>query len=75
MHERTPTDAELAPFCRHLGSKKSYFLSRPPRDEAELLDASQACWCRLTQQALGPDGEIVDPRDCRAGRACHEPVL
>ena len=67
--------AALAPFCRHLASKKSFFLGRPARDERELLDASGATWCRRTQQAIGPDGEIVDPELCRAGRASCEPFF
>ena len=67
--------SELAPFCAHLASKRLGFLRRPARDESEVLDASQACWCRRTMLALGPDGAIVDPRDCRAGRGCYEPVL
>ena len=70
-----PGAAPLAPFCAQIQSKKAYFLGRPPNTVAELLDASQSCWCRRTMQALGPDGSIVDPDDCRAGRACYESVL
>ncbi len=70
-----PELAEVAPFCAHIQSKKAYFLGRPPNSERELLDASQSCWCRRTMQALGPDGEIVDPADCRAGRVCYQSVL
>lgn len=65
----------IAPFCQHLASKKLFFLGRPPRTEGEVLDASQACWCRRTMQALGPDRQIVDPADCRSGRVCYESVL
>lgn len=71
----TPAPAVVAPFCIHIQSKKAYFLGRPPNTEQELLDASQSCWCRRTMQALGPDGEVVDPDDCRLGRGCYESVL
>jgi len=70
-----PGRAVVAPFCAHIQSKKAYFLGRPPNTEGELLDASQSCWCRRTMQALGPDGDVVDPADCRAGRICYESVL
>jgi hypothetical protein len=68
-------DLSVSPFCRHIASKKAYFLGRPPRDERDLLDASQSCWCRRTMQALGPDRDVVDPADCRSGRGCFEPIL
>lgn len=64
---------ELSPFCRHLGSKKLCFRTRPPQDESDVLDASRHVWCRATHQALGPDGEAVDTGDCRRGRACFAP--
>ncbi len=72
LHE---TKGEIAPFCSHIRSKKVYFLGRPPNTESELLDVSQSCWCRHTMLALGPDGAVVDPADCRAGRGCFESVL
>jgi len=70
-----PAATSAAPFCRNIQSKKAFFLGRPPRTESELLDVSQSCWCRRTMQALGPDGEVVDPTDCQAGRTCYESVL
>lgn len=69
------SEAEIAPFCAHIRSKKVHFLGRPPNTESELLDVSQSCWCRHTMLALGPDGAVVDPDDCRAGRGCFESVL
>lgn len=61
-----------SPFCLHLQSKKRFSLRGEPLVESDVLDASQSCWCRKTMQALGPDGELVDPADCRAGRGCFE---
>ncbi|MEW6073505.1 MAG: hypothetical protein AB1726_13055 [Planctomycetota bacterium] len=68
-----PPRLEISPFCAWLRSKRYYFLDRPPRDESEVLDGSQSCWCELTQEAVGRDGKIVDPRDCRDGRSCFQP--
>lgn len=65
----------VSPICAHLRSKKTFFLDGPPMDSAEVLDASGHCWCRRTQQAVGPDGEVVDPEDCRAGRSCFQSIL
>jgi hypothetical protein len=67
MSER-PT---ATPFCAHLRTKKWFTLDAPARDEEELLDASGHSWCRKTMLTVGPDGEIVDPEDCRAGRVCY----
>lgn len=68
-----PPALELSPFCRHLGSKKLCFRTRPPQTEGDVLDASRHVWCRATHQALGPDGEAVDTADCRRGRGCFAP--
>ena len=59
-----------SPFCLELWSKRRHFARGLPREESDLLDASQSCWCRKTMQAIGPDGDLVDPDACRAGRAC-----
>jgi hypothetical protein len=64
-----------SPFCVHLWSKKAFFLKAPPMAERDLLDGSGHCWCRRTMQAVGPDGEVVDPAECRAGRACFQSIL
>jgi len=62
-------------LCAHLQSKKTFFLSGPPLESSDVLDASAHCWCRLTMQAVGPDGEVVDPEDCRRPRPCFAPML
>jgi hypothetical protein len=73
MNANEPVSA-VSPLCARLRSKKYYMLGRPPLEEADILDASQHCWCQRTQQALGPDGDVVRPRDCVAGRECYEPI-
>ncbi|MDP6761525.1 MAG: hypothetical protein QF903_12340 [Planctomycetota bacterium] len=75
MTEPTPDAGEVSPFCSELRTKKLVFATRPPRSAEELMDASGHCWCGLTMQTLGPDGEVVDPQDCRAPRACNRPYL
>ena len=56
--------------CADLRSKRFFFLKAPPRTAADLIDGSCALWCDRTQQAIGPDSQVVAPDDCRAGRAC-----
>jgi hypothetical protein len=69
---KEPQSSLSVPICIHLRSKKTYFLSRPPRDSQDVLDGSGHCWCLRTMTALGPDEERVDPETCRAGRVCFE---
>ncbi len=67
-----PASAGLdLPLCADLRSKKYYFLERPARVPADLLDASNDCWCARTQMRMGPDDMVVDPVDCVSGRACY----
>ncbi len=30
------------------------------------------CWCVLTQNCLGPDGQVVDERACNRARSCYQ---
>ena len=62
----------VSPFCRHLATKKRMLGGPPPRTVAELMDASQACWCARTMRLLGPDRGFAHPDDCRLGRTCFE---
>jgi hypothetical protein len=62
----------VAPFCSSLRSKKYFFLEGPALSEEDLLDASNDCWCKETQQRVGPDGEPVAPEDCGAERGCFK---
>ncbi len=61
----------ISPFCGDLRTKKYYFLKGPALEPADLLDASNDCWCGRTQIRLGPDDEGVNTDDCRSGRACY----
>jgi hypothetical protein len=64
----------ISPFCAKLRSKKTYFLAGPPRTEEDVLDASGRTWCTHTMDAIGPDGRLVRPAACQAGRGCFEPL-
>ena len=63
----------LSPFCSNLQSKKAHFLQAPPQTNRDIVDGSNHCWCELTQIALGPDRDLVNPEDCRSQRACYTP--
>ncbi len=58
-------------FCGSLRSKKFFLIDVVPTDASQYLDASNHCWCRETQQAIGPDGGTVQPDHCVSGRACY----
>ncbi len=62
----------ISPFCVHLRSKKLILSTHPPRVEEEILDPSGHTWCDRTQEAVGPDDEIVQPELCCKGRACFK---
>jgi hypothetical protein len=61
------------PFCGDLQSKK--FSGRIAQSAEEYLDASGHCWCYHTQQAVGPDGGLVEPETCVPGRKCYRSAL
>jgi hypothetical protein len=58
-------------FCSSLRSKKFFMIDALPTDAAQYLDASNHCWCRMTQQVIGPDGGTVHPDSCKVGRDCY----
>ena len=67
-------ETRISPFCAHLRTKKYFFLTRPALTEDDILDGSGRSWCQHTMEALGPDGELVDPEDCRSQRRCFESI-
>ena len=58
-------------FCGSLRSKKFFMIDVIPSDASDYLDGSNHCWCRETQQAIGPDGGMVQPAHCVPGRKCY----
>ena len=66
------TGWEIQPsFCKHLRSKDLY-LNLPFHPSGMESSEGAPCWCMQTQQALGPDGALVNRTDCMPGRACYE---
>lgn len=70
------TDSESAnvlqsSFCGALRSKKFFMTAALPVEASDYLDGSNHCWCRETQQAIGPDGGMAQPEHCVPGRACY----
>lgn len=63
--------APQSAFCGSLRSKKFFMMDSVASDESHYLDASNHCWCRETQQVIGPDGGSVRPDACVAGRSCY----
>ena len=58
-------------FCASLRSKKFFMIDIVPTEAEQYLDGSNHCWCRETQQAIGPDGGMVQPAHCVSGRKCY----
>jgi hypothetical protein len=69
--EITPNAVPQSAFCSSLRSKKFFLIDALPTDASEYLDASNHCWCRMTQQVFGPDGGAVHPESCVTGRDCY----
>ena len=62
-------------FCGSLRSKKFFMLDGLATEASQYLDASNHCWCRETQQVVGPDGSRVNPSRCVPGRSCYSSSL
>jgi hypothetical protein len=69
--EISASAAPQSAFCSSLRSKKFFMADALPTDASQYLDASNHCWCRVTQQVIGPDGGTVYPDSCVAGRGCY----
>ena len=69
--EITPNAVPQSAFCSSLRSKKIFLIDALPTDASQYLDASNHCWCRMTQQVFGPDGGAVHPESCVTGRDCY----
>lgn len=64
-----------SPFCGSLRSKKFFMLDTLATQAEQYIDASNHCWCRETQQVVGPDSGRVHPTRCVPGRACYNSAL
>ena len=73
--EETESAVFQSPFCGSLRSKKFFMLDSLATEAEQYLDASNHCWCRETQQVIGPDGGRVHPESCSPGRSCYSSGL
>ena len=64
-----------SPFCGSLRSKKFFMMDGLATEAEQYLDSSNHCWCRETQQVVGPDGGRVRPERCVPGRSCYISAL
>jgi hypothetical protein len=62
-------------FCGSLRSKKFFMMDTLATEPEQYLDASNHCWCRETQQVIGPDSGRVHPNRCVPGRECYSSAL
>lgn len=67
--------AVLSPFCASLRSKKFFMQDAMATNAADYIDASNHCWCRETQEVIGPDNRRVDPARCVPGRSCYSSAI
>ena len=74
-HPAANPAAIQTPFCASLRSKKFFMLDALAADAEQYLDASNHCWCRETQQVIGPDGGRATPDRCTSGRSCYTSAL
>jgi len=62
-------------FCASLRSKKFFMLDSLATSADQYIDASNHCWCRETQEVIGPDNKRVHPDNCVPGRSCYSSSL
>ena len=58
--------------CRFLSNKEMFYEVEP--DLSGPHRGSGLFWCSKTQTCLGPDGQMVDERECQPGRSCYDRV-
>jgi hypothetical protein len=70
--EPTPIQSK---FCGSLRSKKFFMFDALATSSDQYLDGSNHCWCRETQQVVGPDGGRVHPDRCGQTRSCYSSAI
>ena len=64
-----------SPYCGSLRSKKFFMIDGMATSADQYLDASNHCWCRETQEVIGPDNKRVAPENCVPGRSCYSSAI
>ena len=78
LDDGTSTESRLpvlSAFCGSLRSKKFFMRDTLATEASDYMDASNHCWCRETQQVIGPDGGRVHPSRCGSERSCYTSAL
>jgi hypothetical protein len=72
MTDATPPPTQT--YCRHLRTKKMYYVADLLEVEEDLLTSNtyQNWWCNHTQTDTGPDDGFVELIRCQPGRGCYE---
>ncbi len=65
----------VSAFCSELRSKKYFMIDGLATEADQYLDGSSHCWCYLTQQVIGPDGDRAKPNRCTPERSCYRSAL
>jgi hypothetical protein len=58
-------------FCGSLRSKKFFMMDKLATTAEDYLDSANHCWCKETQEVIGPDNQRVHPDNCIPGRSCY----
>lgn len=77
MTDEANTEATIiqSSFCDSLRSKKFFMLDALATSADQYLDSTNHCWCRETQEVIGPDNKRVHPESCTPGRACYSSAV
>ena len=61
---------EMPEVCRYIRTKTAYGNAIGYEGWQQGVSSTAAYWCLETMGSSGPDDQLVDPQQCRAGRAC-----
>jgi hypothetical protein len=73
MPEPLNSSVALHPNCRCLRSKEMFYEVEGGADPIH-ASGSGIFWCTHTQNCLGPDGQVAEPKRCKPGRECYDAV-
>lgn len=71
MSEITSPSVVSRAVCRHIRSKEMFYEFEGQPDPIQ-ASGSGIYWCIHTQNCLGPDGKVAEPKSCQPGRDCFE---
>ena len=66
----TPDAADSPEVCRYIRTKTAYGNASGCSVWQQGNSSTAAYWCLETMGSCGPDDQLVEPQQCRAGRSC-----